>query len=403
MPISDFEGDWTAYRLQFYSELRASFIDDMGDSTFPLDDASVDSAPDVSSFQALLWAFATGLAMAREQLERAGSNRNPATAQELLAKLEQEYQVVPTFGATISDRQTALSLRQRIAQGVSLAALPAALTEMLGTDFVSVDVNTTSGGALVWPASPNNVGVFTEDTAERKIFKILDEVSILNTPVTVGFFLLGDSTAPIAGEVYSFDPDPRARTEAVTILAVADDTITAVFTQAHDAGTVACRPHPVWISTQRFVRVVLKHAAAIDPVKRQRVDDYLTRAMRGVSQWCIASDAGSFLLGDATRGILGASSFTTPSTVTADVNHHVAGYAAATTVVTGRGNSSRANTSPALIAATTAVTGVSKKTARAVGTITVTTSASANSKATKRSMGAISATTTARANGAHTP
>ena len=64
----------------------------------------------------------------------------------------------------------------------------------------------------------------------------------------------------------------------------------ATFTKAHDVGaSVIAGNFPYWWSTARLSWIVVTAAAAKDPETRRKVDDYMRRAARGVSQWAIVS------------------------------------------------------------------------------------------------------------------
>ena len=66
----------------------------------------------------------------------------------------------------------------------------------------------------------------------------------------------------------------------------------ATFTKAHDVGAALVAGHfPYWWSTQRYAWIVVTAAAAIDAESRRKVNDFLTRAARGVSQWAIVQAA----------------------------------------------------------------------------------------------------------------
>lgn len=62
----------------------------------------------------------------------------------------------------------------------------------------------------------------------------------------------------------------------------------ATFTKAHDVGAaMVAGNYPYWWSTQRLAYIVVTAAASIDPETRRKVNDFMTRAARGVSQWGI--------------------------------------------------------------------------------------------------------------------
>lgn len=404
MPISPFAGDHSVYRDQIYQSLRGSFIDDSGDSTFATDDASVES--ETSVWQALLWGSATAMGMAEEQLERAGANRNPATAVELLALLEQEYQVVPRYNASIAERQATLAARAAVTKGASRTAIEETLTAMLGADFVAYEA---AEDVQKWPTSPGDVGIFDVAAAERKIFRLLDHVSITGVPRTVRYELLGDSNRPIVGEEFCVDPDARSRPEKVTISEVTSTTITATFASAHDVNVLACRPHPLWLSTRRYNRIILTFSAATNPDIRQRVNDYMSRVLRGVSGWCVIHNQGGFRLGHATRSRLNSTSFAgyagsgggssgfaagfaqakaAAFAFSPNVSHLGAGIASATSSATGVGGGSGQGVGSA--SAKTSVIATSKFTIWD-GKASATTSVTAVGAATKRSTGVANA------------
>lgn len=348
MPVSPYvdEDAVDVYRNQIYQALRNSFIGPDGDSTFRTDDASIRGEPGV--FQALLWASATAMAMAKEQLERAGANRNPATATELLALLERDYQVAPPYNATIEERQAYLAARAAVAKGASADVIEEALSNMLGEDFVAYQT-VSAEAAELWPASPGDVGVFDAPNTERKTLTILDPVSTTGVEKAVRYELIGGSNPPIAGERFCFDPNARSpNIESVEITSVTDTHITATFTKPHNPHTLACRPHPIWLSSKRYNIIVLKFAAATDESVRHRVNEYMSRALRGVSQWCIVSNEGSLLLGHQTRARLGATLLGSISTsgIAAGFAHAVTSANAVTTneIVEAMGEASAATT-----------------------------------------------------------
>ena len=62
----------------------------------------------------------------------------------------------------------------------------------------------------------------------------------------------------------------------------------ATFANAHDVGaSVIAGNWPYWWSTQRFALIVVSSAAAVDPESRRKVDTFMSRVARGVSQWAI--------------------------------------------------------------------------------------------------------------------
>jgi hypothetical protein len=74
------------------------------------------------------------------------------------------------------------------------------------------------------------------------------------------------------------------------IAAGASTVFQAKFLNPHDVGaSVLAGNFPYWWSTQRLNVVVVTAAAAVDPTTRAKVDAFLGKALRGVSQWAIVA------------------------------------------------------------------------------------------------------------------
>lgn len=251
--------------------------------------------------QSRLYAQAVALADAQYQIDRAGNNITPSRALEMLGKLESDYQIVPDPNSSINDRRAALVARWKISRGARRESVESALTSLLGTDFISYD--TISDASFVAsPAAPGTVGVFTGPGATQKSFRLTPAISITAGPIIVPYTAIGDR-APLAGETYCVDPDPRSAAEQITIIAATPTTITADFARAHEPGAVAVRPHPLWISSQRYAVIRVTLSCAKDPVKRKRINELMARVARGVSQWSIAHNLGSLTTDDPVLGL----------------------------------------------------------------------------------------------------
>lgn len=251
--------------------------------------------------QARLYAQAMCLATAQYQLDRAINNNNPLKAVEMLAALERDYQIVPSPKATLRERQLFLAAVMKISRGNRREAIEDALRTLLGADFI--EYRTTQPADIVaLPASPGSVGVFAPDGSPKKVFSIDSVVLETGVPITVPFTALGGTEAPMVGEKFCVDPDPRRNIEQITIAAVGNGSITATFGKAHEAGTIASRPHPLWISNQRHNTIVVSPEAATNSEKLRKINELLGRALRGVSTWAIVIAGGFF----------------TPDTITSD-------------------------------------------------------------------------------------
>lgn len=284
-----------AHGQSIYETLRANF----GDVFLTDFDGSLQ--------QARLYAQAMCLASSQYQLDRALNNRTPQKATELLGVLERDYQVIPSPRSTLEQRRAYLSAFQKITRGNRREAMEDALRTLLGADFI--EYRTTQRANIVAsPASPGSVGVFAPAGTKKKVFRIDATVAIIGVEVDFSVTPLGGTEFPLVGETYCVDPDPRRNIEQITILS-ADPALgdcTAVFTKSHEFGTLAVRPHPYWISNQRYDVIVVSVAASQDPETRRKVNELMARAARGVSTWDIISNAGTFILDHPTRGILDA-------------------------------------------------------------------------------------------------
>lgn len=256
--------------------------------------------------QARLYAQARCIGDAQYQLDRAANNRNPLKATELLPSLERDYQIAPAYGSTLAERRSVVAARALTTRGPRREAVEDALLTLLGDDFTSYEPTETADVAT-FPAAPGDVGVFARLGAQKKVFSIDSNVSNTGAPLAVSFTSIGGTDAPIAGETYTVGPDSRdPNIEKITIESVSGSSLTATFSRPHARGTLSVRPHPLWISSKRYSRIVVSFAAATDPETRRKINEVMRRQLRGVSQWCIVSDEGAFRFGHATRARLNA-------------------------------------------------------------------------------------------------
>jgi len=248
------------------------------------------------------YAAAMVLASAQYQLDRAGNNRSPKRATELLGLLERDFRVVTAPNATLPERRAILTARALVTRGARFESVQAALFALLGSDLIAYDT-TSVVDAVALPSVPGSVGVFARPGTQKKTLQFPKAVSIIGEPITIAYELIGDSADPINGEQFCVDPDPRRNIENVTVSDVGNGMLTATFTRSHEPGTVATRPHPFWISSKRYARVLVSVAAAKDPETRRQINEIMARMARGVSQWCIAHNAGVFTSDDPVLGL----------------------------------------------------------------------------------------------------
>jgi hypothetical protein len=253
--------------------------------------------------QKRLFAAAMAIACAQYQNDRAAANANPLTATELLPQIEADYQIIAPHGATLHERRQVADARRQVTRGPRRESVEDALRTLLGDDFIELRT-TAVADRNPWPTSPGDVGVFSSPGTPKKAFRLTGSVIHVGIPVTVGIEVLG-TDAPMPGEAFTLDPDTRhPHIEKVTLTAGSATSITATFGKPHAAGAIAVRPHPVWISNQRYSRIVLTVTAARDQETRRKVNELMARMLRGISRWCVVSNEGTFRLAHATRAKL---------------------------------------------------------------------------------------------------
>jgi len=263
---------------------------------------SLDTTPGCLE-EARLYATAMVLASAQYQLDRAGNQRHPLKATELLGLLEKDYQIVPAADATLNDRRRELAARAKISKGNRRGAMEYALRTLLGDDFI--EYRTVEVPYVVAsPSDPSAIGAYPPPGTEKKTFRITQPVLSRGVPLTLSFQTIGSSQPPVAGEIYSFDPDTRnPNIEAVTLLDVTGPNLTAVFRNPHEAGAVATNSNPAWISNKRHVTIVVTLKAAVDPETRRKINEYIARAARSVTTWEVIHNLGQLVSDDPVLGL----------------------------------------------------------------------------------------------------
>jgi hypothetical protein len=256
--------------------------------------------------QARLYAQARCLGASQYQLDRAANNRNPLKTTELLPSLERDYQIVPAYGSTLTERRRVVAARAITTRGSRAEAVEDALRTLLGDDFISYSTTATAD-AETWPPVPGDVGIFARAGVQKKLFRVDVNITRIGALLSLPFTSLGGTARPIRGETYCVSPDSRdPNIEQITIVGVSSDgtELLATCSKPHAAGTLAVRPHPLWISSKRYNRIVVTFAAATNPETRRKINELMRRQLRGVSQWCVVHNEGTFRFGSATRARL---------------------------------------------------------------------------------------------------
>lgn len=330
--MSDFSG-FAPFGLMEFSgapTYAETAYDSILDSLRPPADADSGRIIDTPAFdltagterEAKVYAAAMQIGYARASLQAARDNRSPATALAKLPTLEKDWAVTPGPKDNIDARQAAVKSRKLLMCGARQGAIEGDLKALLGSDFYTLRV-TKHGESLELfvPSDPSTTGSYQRPDVAPKYIKLLGPVCDLNVAVTVAYALLGTSTAPLVGDVFTFTPADPNRVEAVTISglnAVSGlNTITATFKKPKDNGSCALTCAPWQVTTHRRVRVIVSQAAAKDRETRRKIHEIMARHSKTVTDWEIlgvssSTTVGPFVPGVSTVGVdaLGAAAFT---------------------------------------------------------------------------------------------
>lgn len=273
--------------------------------------------------EASAYARARELARIDYNLQRAQNNAIPHKASEAIPVWEQIYELAPGSGDDIPTRRAALAARERLPGGANYANMVAALTDLLGSDFVNLRV-TRSSEVVNTPTNPGDSPAnFAPARTTIKQVRIWGGINAgigtaltgisadLGSPQTVNYvpFVNGASVQLFDGDVIVVDPGLKGITERVTVSSPTATTFVATFNLPHDAGAFATtQPFPYWTSNQRRLTIIVTQTAALDPEKRRKIDELMRRIARGVTTWQIAPKAsssltGAFTIDDPTLGL----------------------------------------------------------------------------------------------------
>ncbi len=264
-----------------------------------------------SRMEAILYGIALTFARAGLTQKSAALQGLLSNVDELLPVLEDGYGIRPPFDATFADRKADLA-RRMLRPGVwTKVAIEAALTDLLGDDFVAYRP-TPLADVVRWPVDIEEPQINLQpSTVERKIVRLLDAVSFTGVELDITYELVASPRAPnapgaadlVVGDMVVVDGSILGLTEAVEVVAV--DSVTtdgdpksfrAEFRFAHDAGTLGfTHPYPAWQTTKRHSLVVLTAAAAADPETRAKVHAQMRRMARGSSTWDVVASTDAIV------------------------------------------------------------------------------------------------------------
>jgi len=248
--------------------------------------------------EALVYAMAMLLARARYTLERAGNQQHPKTAYDLLPLLEKDYLLTPGPNDTVPQRAAAVLARMMLSRGAVTENIKAGLRAILGSEFLGYrpfPVSEAFTYPTTWTAAGTKKANPTRTSAPPKLVTLTGPVTATGIAFTVGYTNLDPTAAEVqlvAGDVVMAQPENTGLSERVIITSAAGTgtarTLTATFTNAHDSGAIlTTQSWPYWWSTKRRSLIAVSAAASVDPEKRRRVDEFMARVARGVSQWAI--------------------------------------------------------------------------------------------------------------------
>ena len=254
------------------------------------------------AFAADVYATAREVAALDATLERVNNHHNPLKAVELLSDMEHEYGLAPQPTDTLAQRRAALADRVYLLFGARRDAVESGIIAIVGTaGFVAY--YTYPATVTPTPSTPEaspGPNLMAPPGTPVKIYRFAEPVSIgLGSSQTVTATFVGGDTSPLlADERIVVEPGLLGREETVTIENVVGDQITATFHYAHEPNSLArtgCWPH--WFSAKRYNVVVVSSEAYENPGVMARLNDFLSRTLRGVSPWFICTESSSRVIG----------------------------------------------------------------------------------------------------------
>jgi hypothetical protein len=247
-------------------------------------------------------AFVMAMAAGRLSLRarQAAEQAQPSKAVELLPLMEAQHGIVPGPTDRMSVRRAAVAQRARLPAGAGREAIESDLISILGSDLIAYHTQTIGTGAVY----PTNLGdapmTLKLPSTSRKIVALADSVPFVGVPLTVRYRIpvlrvngIEDPSNELdVGDVVVFEVGALGQMDRVTVtdkgISGGIRTITTTFTRPHSNGVFGyTQPIPYWISTQRHSTVAVTAAAANDPEKRRKVNEYMARALRASSTWAV--------------------------------------------------------------------------------------------------------------------
>jgi hypothetical protein len=245
-----------------------------------------------------------GIARGRLALERAENQQNPFKCIEMLPHLEKDWCVVPGESDTLLERQAAVAAKMVLVRGARREALEEGLRAILGSNFISLRETYQDEVSAITSAAQT----FTRPEIVAKNVRFTSPVGKLSASpfffsCTVYYEGIGGDVVLQKGDILTVQPENSGLKEVVTVIAADEKSFDANFKNTHDIGAYATTANYVdWASTKRTLYVVAKTAAVINAPTVRKINDFLSRACRGITTWHIVQPTtdGSTTMGPFT-------------------------------------------------------------------------------------------------------
>lgn len=280
----------------YYETIRASWGSLFSDD--PNSEANID-------------AFATAklFGIASEMLERAGNQANPRCVNELISKLEKDYEISPKAGATLAERRAELIAAKSVNNGDFVYAIRDALRLLIGAQLLAVvpqRLPDSFGGGGRFPdsLSATTAGPGNFKSLGDSFKSIICNNYVMADTRTVSYTHVYGNPEPIkVGDVIVIDPDSNGLVEKVVVTAVGDGTFTATFTKAHSTNAKATTAaFPYWITASRFLYVVVADSVFASNELMYLLNKFLNRTLCHAARWGIVRSSGTGTTGAFTIG-----------------------------------------------------------------------------------------------------
>lgn len=310
-PLGLFEFSSDASEAEkIYRGLKAAYVDPAtGQSTI---DTSIGTYQ-----EAKIYGWALALGDAKMLIRQAGRELVPETSYYQLASHEKRYHITPGPDDSVSDRRATLAARRKAARGPRYEAMYDALATLLGDGFLGYRPITIDE-AVAFPEDIDEVAIMKRHELPARSIRMLKATARENLNVDIAYENWnprGHEVLLQAGDQLVVDPGNWGLVERVEVVSATgtgtERSFNAVFTKPHSLGTYATTGNmPIWSNTKRHVLIIVTPEVAVDPVRRGKVNELLSRVMRAPTTWQIVqttseadlANLGPFKLGESPLG-----------------------------------------------------------------------------------------------------